>query len=82
MNLCICYFDYCNIPVRGVKTGQPGPFWPGPFLACIKRAGPGWPDMVKRVVFLSPARRLAGWQAGGPTRQFFLICIICGPIRF
>jgi len=28
-----------GVVCRGVKTGQPGPFWPGPFLARIKRAG-------------------------------------------
>jgi len=65
---------------RGVKTGQPDPFWPGPILARIKRAGPGWPDMVKRATFLGPARGLASWRAGGLARQFFLICILFGPI--
>jgi len=51
---------------RGVKTGRPSPFWPGLFLARIKWAGPGWPDMVKRVAFLSPARGLTGWRADPP----------------
>ena len=58
---------FLSAKYRGVKTGQPGPFWPGPFLARFKWAGPGWPDKAKRVVFLGPARGVAGRRAGPPS---------------
>jgi len=70
---------WSDMEARDVKTGQPGPFWPGPILARFIRAGPGWPARVKRVTLLNPARKLAGWRAGGLARGLFSICYIFSP---
>ena len=68
---------------RDVKTGQPGPFWPGPFLARFKWAGPGWPVKAKWAVFLGPARGVAARRAGGPARHPFPdMFILWSKIRF
>ena len=61
-------------PGRGVKTGQPSSFWPGPFLARFKWVGPSWPDKAKQVAFLGPARGLAGLRtARHPFPDMFIL---------